>query len=194
MHSNCSNVEVYVNNQQKINSNGHYAHKSYVSDIFKGATSEYKCVLHTEFWDLQENPDDIQDSLLSDHSFSRRMTMLVRGDGFTIHGKLGVDFFKNSEILYPNMKVRTRLIRARPNFYKISDNPNIVLGIVDCSLYTRQFGLKEDYYKRRMNMLAYTPVEYNYVETLAKHLSFHPVKVNSSKKIFSTMLLFVASQ
>ena len=66
------------------------------------------------------------------------------------------------------MKIRLRLIRARPNFYMISDNPNVSLGTVDCSLYTRRFAIKDDYHKKRMDMLAYTPVEFNYLETLAK--------------------------
>ena len=66
------------------------------------------------------------------------------------------------------MKIRLRLIRARPNFYMISDNPNVSLGIVDCSLYTRRFSPKDDYHKKRMDMLADTPVEFNYLETLAK--------------------------
>ena len=66
------------------------------------------------------------------------------------------------------MKVRLRLIRARPSFYMISDNPNVSLGIIDCSVYTRRIALKDDYHKQRMDMLAYTPVEFNYLETLAK--------------------------
>ena len=40
---------------------------------------------------------------------------------------------RTSELQYPNMKVTIRLIRARPIFYMISDNPNVSLGIVDCS-------------------------------------------------------------
>ena len=83
-----------------------------------------------------------------------------------LYGKLGVDFFSTSELLNPNIKIRLRLIRARPNFHMISDNPNFSLGIVDCSLYTRRIGLKEDYHRKRMDMLAYTPVEFNYLETL----------------------------
>ena len=85
-----------------------------------------------------------------------------------LYGKLGVDFFSTSELLYPNMKTRLRLIRTRPYFYLISDNPNVSLGIVDCSLYTRRIALKDDYHKKRMEMLAYTPVEFNFLETLAK--------------------------
>ena len=94
--------------------------------------------------------------------------MLERSDGFTLYGKNGVDFFTISELLYTNMKVKKRLIRARPNVYMISDNSNVSLGIVDCSLYTRRIRLKENYHKKRMKMPAYAPVEYNYMETLAE--------------------------
>ena len=87
--------------------------------------------------------------------------MPSRPDGFMLYGKLGVDFFSTSELLYPNMKIRLRLIRARPNFYLISDNHNVSLGIVDCSLYTRRIAPKDDYHKKRMDMLAYTSVDFN---------------------------------
>ena len=78
-----------------------------------------------------------------------------------LYGKLGIDFFSTSQLLHPNMKIRLRLIRARPNFNMISDNPNVSLGIVDCSLYTRRIALKDDYHKKTMDMLAYALVEYN---------------------------------
>ena len=168
LHSIFSNVEVYINNQQICNSNGLYAHKSYISNNFKGAISEYKGVLHCEGYDYEEFPDEIMEAPLSEPFFTRRMKMLSRPDGFMLYGKLGVDFFSTSELLYPKMKVRLRLIRARPNFYMISDNPNVSLGIVDCSLYTRPIALKGDSHKKLMDMLAYTPVEFNYLETLAK--------------------------
>ena len=103
--------------------------------------------------------------------------MLSRPDGFMLYGKLGADFFSTSELLYPNTKIRLRLIRARPNFYMTSDNPNVKLGFVDCSLCTRRIDLKNDYHKKRMDMLAYTPVEFNYLVTLAKTLII-PAKQN----------------
>ena len=96
------------------------------------------------------------------------MKLLCRPDGFMLYGKLGTDFFSTSELLYPNMKIRLRLIRARPNFYMISHNPNVRLGIVDCSSYTRRIALKDDYHKKRMDVLAYALVEYNFLGTLAK--------------------------
>ena len=76
MHSIFSNVEVYTNNQQIYNSNGLYAHKSYISNNFKGAISEYKGLLRFEGYDFEAIPDEVQDSPLFDLFFSRRLKLL----------------------------------------------------------------------------------------------------------------------
>ena len=159
---------MYINNQKIYNSNGMYAHKSYISNHFKVAISEWKGVLHCEGYDYEEFPDEVMEAFLSETFFTRRMKMLSRPDCFMLYGKFGVDFFSTSLLLFPNMKIRLRLITARPNFYMIGDNPKVSLGIVDWSLNTRRIALKDDYHKKRMNMLAYTPLEFNYSETLAK--------------------------
>ena len=153
MHSIFSIVEVYIINKQIYNYNGLYAHKFFISNNFKAAISEYKEVLHCEGYAFRQDPEDIANPL-PDPFFTRRMKLLSRPDGFMLYGRLGTDFFSTSELLYPNMKIRLRLIRAKPNFYLISDNPNVSLVIVDCSLYTRRIALKDDYHKRRMDMLA----------------------------------------
>ena len=124
--------------------------------------------------------------------FRGRMRLLSRPDGFMLFGKMAVYFFSTSELLYPNQKIRLRLIRARPTVYLISDNPNVSLGIVDCSLYTRRFDLRVDYHKNRMIMLAYTPVVYNYLETLLS--SFLRDNTSSTKEVFLTLLQFVELQ
>ena len=133
MHSIFSNVEVYINNQQVYNSNELYAHKSYISNNFKTVISEYNGALHCEGHDYEQDPENISNPL-PDPFFTERMKLLSRPDGIMLYGKLGIDFFSTSELLYPNMKNRLRLNRARPNFYMISDNPNVSRGIVDCSL------------------------------------------------------------
>ena len=157
---------MYINNQQIYNSNEPYAHKTYISNNFKATISEYIGVLHCEGYDYEQDPEDIANPL-PDPFFTRRMKLLSRPDGFMLYGKMGIDFFSTSELLYPNMKNRLRLIRARPNFYLISDNPNVSLGIVDCSLYTRRIALRDNYHEKRKDMLAYAHVEYIYLETLA---------------------------
>ena len=146
MHSILSKVEVYINNQQIHISNDFYAQKLYFSDIFKGANTEYTGGihnLHCEVYNYEQAPEDMANPLLYPF-FTRRMKLLSRPDGFMLYGKLGIDFFSNSEMLYPNMKIRLRLIKARPNFYMISDNPNVSLGTVHCSLYTRRIALRDD--------------------------------------------------
>ena len=57
------------------------------------------------------------------------------------------------------MKLKLRLIRARPNSNFIGDNPSVSLVIVGCSLYTRRIALKDDYQKKKIDMLAYAPLE-----------------------------------
>ena len=111
IHSIFSNVEVYMNNQQIYSSNGLDAHKSYISNNFKAAISEYKGVLHCEGYDYEQDPEDVPNPL-PDPFFTGRMILLSRPDSFKLYGKLGIDFFSSSELLYPNMKIRMRLIRA----------------------------------------------------------------------------------
>ena len=100
-----SNVGVYINNQKIYNSNGLYANKSYISNKFKRAISEYKGILNCEGYNYDGFPDEIMEELLSELFFTRRMKMLSRLDGFMLYGELGVDFFSTSELLYPNMKI-----------------------------------------------------------------------------------------
>ena len=91
--------------------------------------------------------------------------------------KKSVDFFSTSEMANPSMKTKLRLTRARPNFDMTRYNPNVSLGSVECSFYTRRIALKDDYHKKRMDMLAYNPVEYSFLETLAETF-FLPARQN----------------
>ena len=50
-------------------------------------------------------------------------------------------------------------------------NPIVSLGNVDCSLYTQRNAPKIDDHKKRMDMLLYTLMKFNYLETLAKTFS-----------------------
>ena len=158
---------------------------------FKWAVFEYKVALHCEGYDYGELPDEFLGAPLSEPFFTRRMKILSRPDGFMLYGELRIDFFSTSDLLYPIMKIRLRLIRAGPNVYMISDSPIVSPGVVDCSLYTRRIALKDDYHKKRMEMLAYAPVEFNYLKLLQRLSSFLPEKTSSFKKIFSGMLQFV---
>ena len=187
-----SNVELYISDQQIYSCNGLYAQKQYSSNNFKGAVSEHKGVLHCEGYDYEEFLEEIMEALLSEPFSTRRMKMRSRLDGFLLYGILGVDFLSTSEVLYPNIKIRLRLITARPNFYMISDNPIVSPAIVDCSLYTRRIALKDDCHKKRMDMLAYTLLWSSTIEVLLQRLSsFKPDKTSFFKKTFWTILQIV---
>ena len=101
LHSSFSNAELYINNHQSYNLNELYAHKSHISNSFKSTLSDYQGVLHCEGYNLYENP-----------LCTRRMNLYSRHDGLMLYGKLGINFLTTSELLYPNKKVRIRLIRA----------------------------------------------------------------------------------
>ena len=88
------------------------------------------------------------------------------------------------------MGVKLLLNGARPNFHMIRDNSNFSLGIVDCSLYKRRIALKNDYHKKRMDMLAYFTMEYTYLEILAKFSLFPLDKGSSFKKTLNKAPLF----
>ena len=80
---------MYINNQQIYNSNGLYAHKSHISNNFKGVISEYKGVLHCEGYDYEDFPYEIMEAPLSEPFSTRRIKMLSRPDGFILYGKVG---------------------------------------------------------------------------------------------------------
>ena len=73
LHSNFSNVEVYINNQQIYHSNGLYAHKSYTSNNFKEAISEYKGVWHCQGYQDEGFFDEIVEVPLSGPFSTRRL-------------------------------------------------------------------------------------------------------------------------
>ena len=101
--------------------------------------------------------------------------MLGRADGFMLTVKLGDDFFSTSELLYLKIKDRLCLIRARADFYMISDNRNFSLGLLTLhSLYCPQGWLSQ---QRNGHACLNVPVEFNFSEPLSK-TSIIPARQN----------------
>ena len=97
LHSIFSNAELYFNNHQINKSNRLYAHKTHISNNFKSTLSDYKGVLHSGGYDYEEDPEN----LVEGRFFNRRIKLYIKPDSFMLYGKLGIDSFKTSEILYP---------------------------------------------------------------------------------------------
>ena len=123
-----------------------------------------KRILACHGYSFEENPDafDI-------HSLTDRANSLVTGITFSLYGRLALDLFTCKLWFLPNTNVRRiKLIRARPNFYMLSDNPNVSLKIVDCSLFTRRVLLAEPNHQYLQWNLERKPAQYNHMETIAR--------------------------
>ena len=138
-----------------------FAQKSYNSMLFNGALFEYKGVLHCKVYSFEEGPDETIAGSLAKPFSTGRMERPGKPNGFMLYGKLRVDCFSTSEMLFPNMKLKLRLTRAKTNCSIISDKPNLSLGKVDCSIFTRRIAFKDDNHKNRKDMLSIISVELN---------------------------------
>ena len=125
--------------------------------------------------------------------FTRKMKKLSKPDSFILFAKFQVEFSSTSEMLYLNKKVIRRKIRAKRNFYKISDNPNLFFGIDACSVYTRCIALKDDYHTKKWTSLHITLWNSTIWRLWHRLLSFPKEKTNSFKKTILPMLYFVDS-
>ena len=102
------------------------------------------------------------------HPFTDRAKSLETGITFSLNERLAIDLFTCEKLLLPNTKVRIKFIRARPNFYMLSDNPNNILKNVDCSLFTRRILVAEPNHQYLQWNLEKESAQYNYMETIAR--------------------------
>ena len=65
-------------------------------------------------------------------------------------------------------KVRIKVIRARPNSYMLSDNPNSSLKIVDYSLFKRRILVFEPNLQNLQWNLEREPAQYKHMKTIAR--------------------------
>ena len=127
-----SNCEVYFNNTLVYNANGLYPHKAQISNEFNSSAVSNEGILARKGYSFEEYPE-----AFDMYPFTDKVNSLGSGIMFSLYGRLAIDLFTCKKVLQPKPKVRVKLIRARPNFYMLSDNPNVILKTVDCSLFTR---------------------------------------------------------
>ena len=127
IHSLFSNCEVYFNNTMVYNANGLYPHKAQISNELNSSAVSNKRIL----------------AIFDMHPFTDRADSLGTRITFSLYGRLAIDLFICEKFLQPIIKVRIKLIQARPNFYVLSDNPNVSMKFVDCLLFTRKILVAE---------------------------------------------------
>ena len=163
LHSLFSNCEVYFNNTMVYNANGLYPHKAQISNEFNSSAVRNKGILACHGYSFEKCSEAFDMYPVTD-----RANSLGSGKTFSLYGRLAIHLFTCEKLLHPKTKVRIKLIRARPNFYMLSDNPNVILKIVDCSLFTRRVLVAEPNHQYLQWNLEREPAHYNYMETIAR--------------------------
>ena len=102
------------------------------------------------------------------YPFTERASSLGPGKTFLLVGRQVIDLFTCEKLLLPKTKIRIKLIRARPNLYMLSDNPNLCLKNVDCSPFTRRILVAELNQQCLQWNLEREPAHYNYMEMIAR--------------------------
>ena len=102
------------------------------------------------------------------YPFTDRANSLRSGLTFSLYGRLAIDLFTCEKLLLPKTEVRIKLIRSRPKFYMLSDNPNVGLIIVDCLLFTRRTLVVEPNHQYLQCNLEREPAQNKYTETIAR--------------------------
>ena len=133
-----SNCKVFFNNTMVYNANGLYPHKAQISNEINSSTVSNKGILACPGYIFEEYPEAFDMYPFTDRANSSRS-----GITFSLYGRLAFDLFTCEKLLLLKTKVRIKLIRAKLNFYMLSDNPNVSLKIVDCSLFTRKILVAE---------------------------------------------------
>ena len=154
------------------NANGLYPHKAQVSNEFNSTAVSNKGIIHCNGYSFGEFPDAF-DIL----PFTDRTNSLGSVITFSLYGRHANDLFTCKKMSLPKTKVRSKLIRARTNFYMLSDNPNGSLKIIDCLLFTRRILVAEPNHQYLQWNLEREPVQNNYMETIAR-TSITPFRQN----------------
>ena len=145
------------------NANGLYPHEAQISNEFNLSAVSNKGILACHGYSFEEYPDAFEM-----HPVTDRANFLGTGITFSLYWRLAIDLFTCEKLLLPKTKVRIELIRARPNFYMLSDNPNVSLKIVDCSLFPRRILVAEPNHQYLQWNLEREPAHYKYMETIAR--------------------------
>ena len=156
LHSLFSNCEVYFNNTMVYNANGLNPHKTQISNEFNSSAVSDKGILACHGYSFEEYSE-----ALDMYPFTDRANSLGSGITFSLWGRLAIDLLTCKKLLLPKTRVQNELIRARPNFYMLSDNPNVSLKIVDCSLFTRRILVAEPTRQHLKWNLEREPAHYN---------------------------------
>ena len=144
-------------------STGLYPHKAFLSNELSGIKGRKEPITIGQGYTYESNPNDKTAQVFID-----RKTETLR-DEIEVYGPLAVDLFTYGKLLLPNVNVRIRLIRSRPQFYLFSDSTEeIQVKITAASLFSRQVAIDEHKLLEIKANIRKQPAAYNYIESVPK--------------------------
>ena len=151
-------MKVFINTVMVYNANGLCPHEAQKSNKFNSSVVSNIGIIACHGYSFEEFPDAFEM-----HPFTDRANSLGTGLLFSLYGRLAIDLFLCEKLLLPN----TKLVRATPKFYTLSDNSKVSLKVKDCSLLTRIFLVATPFYQFLQCNLERKRAHYNYLETIA---------------------------
>ena len=134
-----------------------------ISNEINSSAVSNKGMLVCHVYSFEEHPE-----AFDMYPFTDRANSLGSGITFSLYGSLAIDLFTCEKLLLPKTEVRIKLIRARPKFYMLSDNPNVGLIIVDSLLFTRRVSVVEPNHQYLQCNLEREPAQNKHTETIAR--------------------------
>ena len=137
--------ELFINHQQFHSSIGSYAHKSCVTHNFSQPSPKTRQFCTGKGTERKKVPRRLWTNPCLNHFPQSERNCQVDRMVSCCRAKWVLTFPPPLKRFIQKMETRPRVIGARPTFYMISCNPNVSLGITDCSLCTRHNAVKDDF-------------------------------------------------
>ena len=136
-----------------------------ISNEFNSSAVSTKGKLVRHGYSFEEFPEAFDMHTLNDKANSLGSEKTC---SLSLYDRLAIELFACEKLLLPKTKTRIKLIRARPHYYMLFYNPNVIMKIVNCSLFTRRSLVAEPNHQYLQLNLEREPAHYNYMETIAR--------------------------
>lgn len=165
LHTLFSDCTVSANGLKISNSNGLYAHKSFIETEFSHSSDAKDTWLSCQGYEYENTPGAIDAALVT-----RRQTSVRQSATVTFYGKLAVDFFSCERHLVSGVSLRISLRRAANDFCIRSEDAgkHYQLRIIEANLFVRKMTITDHVVTAIEKTLLKTPAMYRYNEVLAK--------------------------
>ncbi len=168
LHSLFSNVEITLqHNAQVFNANNLYPFKALVENELSQTTGCKETILIAHGYSYEKAPEKIA---ANDGPFHERRGRVVKGETFSVYGRLAIDFFDSDKYLLPGVHVNIKLIRAPQEFVIISldETKKYAIRMKNAKLRVHFLELNDASYVSMQRALEEKPACYRFFELVPR--------------------------